>query len=96
MCNLKKHKQEHEDPLGDCLVEKKPDYPVFSISIGSCSFRVAYKKSKQDSELMITHDAEESNATTLKYSLEIFQNLLTEMQIETKGDDFSALSGHVE
>jgi hypothetical protein len=45
---------------------------------------------------MITHDAEESNATTLKYSLETFQNLLTEMQIETKGDDFSALSGHVE
>lgn len=73
MCNLKKHKQEHEDPLADCIGEKKPEYPAFAITIGLCSLKIAYKRSKEHSEVLITH-REVPNAVA--YAIDQFSKVL--------------------
>jgi hypothetical protein len=71
MCNLKKHKQEHEDPMGDCLGEKRYDNHSFSIELGNCRIKTSFKKGKDHSETLITY---KDISGAIVYPLNYFEN----------------------
>jgi len=50
MCNLKKHKLEHEDPEGNpnSSNNSNPINPSFNINIDQCKFKILYKSTKEE------------------------------------------------
>lgn len=59
--------------MGDCLGEKKPEYPIFSINVGMCTFKIIYKKSKEHSEVLITYKEIEGSS---RYNFDSFAKII--------------------